>query len=442
MTKILFVDLDFNVIDKGLLREDISQSLFVNRQDVEKIIEKKNCSEISLDFYSLYNNPSLLAKVKSILNLGLSKHSRFAKYDITDIPSIFQKLSNIAFYLRKEKISKIVFANIPHEQPEYLISISAYLQSIETLSFYQVGGYLNGFSSVHQNAIFNENLLYNFKLDSKNKIAELIDDYLSGKFSKPFYLPQKNKLQNQTQFKNIIDSYKFILKSIKRLSFTEFSHSFGRMIMNIQSLSYYKKSFIPNSFKEIKKNFIYLPLQYEPELASAVFHNNQIITSFEIILAAREKFDNSIQIVCKENPAQLFYNRSPSFFKLISSLENVLYLEEGSHDYLIKNCLAVVLGRGTPGYEGLILEKPIFGLAENWYYGDLIKNLFSEDKFSYVDIMNLQIPNKENIISSLSKNLHNIIVQSAYLISINDFNIYENTRKFCRILNLWLKKAH
>ena len=189
-------------------------------------------------------------------------------------------------------------------------------------------------------------------------------------------------------------------------------------------------------------DFIYLPLQYEPELSSAVFHNNQIITSFEIILAAREKFDNSIQIVCKENPRQLFFNRSPSFFKLFSNLENVLYLEEGSHDYLIKNCLAVVLGRGTPGYEGLILEKPIFGLAENWYYGDLIKNLFSEDKFSYVDIMNLQIPNKENIISSLSKNLHSIIVQSDYLISANDFNIYENTRKFCKILNLWLKKAH
>ena len=78
------------------------------------------------------------------------------------------------------------------------------------------------------------------------------------------------------------------------------------MIINVKSLSYYKKSFIPNSFKEIKKDYIYLPLQNEPELASAVFHDNQIITSFEIILAAREKFDNSIQIVCKENPATSF----------------------------------------------------------------------------------------------------------------------------------------
>lgn len=440
MTKILFVDLDFDVIDKSLLIEDIKQSLFVNRQDIEKIIEKNNCSEISLDFSTLYKNSGLLAKCKSILNYGYSRYSRFAKYDIKDIPSIFQKLLNIAFYLKKEKISRIVFANIPHELPEYLICITASLLSIETLSFYQVCGYLNEFSSVHQNAIINENLLYNFELDAKNKIAELIDYYLSGKFSKPFYLPQNNKLQNQTQLKNIIDSYKFILKSIKRLSFTEFSHSFGRMILNIKSLSYYKKSFIPDSIKEIKEDYIYLPLQNEPELASAVFHDNQIITSFEIILAAREKFDNSIQIVCKENPAQLLFNRSPSFFKLISSLENVLYLQEGSHDYLIKNCLALVLGRGTPGYEGLILEKPIFGLAENWYYGDLIKNLFSEDKFSYIDIMNLQIPDKENIISSLSKNLHNIIMKSASVNSINDFNINKNTRKFSKILNLWLNK--
>ena len=54
--------------------------------------------------------------------------------------------------------------------------------------------------------------------------------------------------------------------------------------------------------------------------------------------------------------------------------------------------------------------------------------------------MNLQIPNKENIISSLSKNLHNIIMKSASLNSINDFNINENTRKFSKILNLWLNK--
>ena len=51
--KILFVDLDFDVIDKSLLIEDIKQSLFVNRQDIEKIIEKNNCSEISLDFLLL-----------------------------------------------------------------------------------------------------------------------------------------------------------------------------------------------------------------------------------------------------------------------------------------------------------------------------------------------------------------------------------------------------
>ena len=95
------------------------------------------------------------------------------------------------------------------------------------------------------------------------------------------------------------------------------------MIINIKSLSYYKKKFIPYFFKNLKKDFIYLPLQYEPELASAVFHDNQIITSIEIIIAAREKFDNSIQIVCKENPGQLLFNRSPSFFKIISNLENV-----------------------------------------------------------------------------------------------------------------------
>ena len=174
MKKILFVDLDFDVLDKNLILEDIKKSLFINRQDIEKIIEQENCSLDSIDFYSLYKNSGLLAKVKSILNLGLSRHSRFAKYDIRDIPSIFQKLSNIAFYLRKEKISKIVFANIPHEQPEYLISITANLLSIKTLSFFQAGGYLPGFSSVHENAIFNESLFYNFKNDKKNKIAKLI----------------------------------------------------------------------------------------------------------------------------------------------------------------------------------------------------------------------------------------------------------------------------
>ena len=48
---------------------------------------------------------TLCQDLATILNYGLLRYSRFAKYDIKDIPSIFQKLLNIAFYLRKEKIS-------------------------------------------------------------------------------------------------------------------------------------------------------------------------------------------------------------------------------------------------------------------------------------------------------------------------------------------------
>jgi hypothetical protein len=214
----------------------------------------------------------------------------------------------------------------------------------------------------------------------------------------------------------------------------------GRMLSNIKSLHYYKKKFKPNSISEIKKEFVYLPLQFEPELSSTVIYKNQVITAFEMILLAREKFDKTIQLVCKENPSTLLFNRSPDFFKLISNLENTIYLADGSHDNLIKSCLSVIVGRSTPGYEGVLIGKPVFGVTQNWYYENLIENLFSKYKYSLKDIYKIKTYTQETVINTISKNIHLLTTTPESIKNIKVFNISENTNCLINIIRIWLNE--
>ena len=112
------------------------------------------------------------------------------------------------------------------------------------------------------------------------------------------------------------------------------------MVFNIKAFNYYKNNFKPNEISEVKKDFIYYPLQQEPELSSTIIKNNQVITSFEMLILAREKFDKNIQLVCKDNPAQLLFNRSPDFFKLtgdnlcgVIELDNLKWVYESVQGY-------------------------------------------------------------------------------------------------------------
>ena len=132
---------------------------------------------------------------------------------------------------------------------------------------------------------------------------------------------------------------------------------------------------------------------------------------------------------------------SPDFFKLISNLENTIYLADGSHDYLIKNCLSVIVGRSTPGYEGVLIGKPVFGVTDNWYYENLIKNLFSKLKYSLKDIYKIKTYDQETVINTISNNVHQLVVTSEGIKNIKEFNISLNTNLLINIIRLWLNET-
>ena len=438
MERILFVDIDYKILNKNIIRDYFKKALFIDNPKLLKIIRNDSRPYVSLDSHILYSDNNFISKVKSILRLQILRNPFFSQFDVDDMAMFYKKISNISNYLKNTNISKIVFGNIPHTPPEFLLSISAKLLDIETLSFNQIGGYLPELVTIHKNANFNEQLFRNDKLSTKPIVSELIKKYLENDFTAPFYVPRIPELKRITLIKYLFSELGFFFKPLKNLKVLILLEAFKRKIKNLISLYHYRNHFRPNNFSEIKENFIYLPLQFEPELSSAIVYNNVVISSIEIIRAAREKFDKSIQIVCKENPLQLLFNRTPYFFKLLSHLENVIYLDEGSHDYLIRNCSSLVVGRGTAGYEGIILNKPVFALSDNWYYEGLTNNLFSEKKLTQQDLINIKIPTKEKILENISSNTHSFVSQSAYLIQIKDFNIFTNTKKFISLVNLWL----
>ena len=79
MRRFLFVDFDLNIFDKNLVETNFQNSLFINREDLENIINNDKGENIKNDFSSFYLEEGLLSKIKSILNAGILRHYSYAK---------------------------------------------------------------------------------------------------------------------------------------------------------------------------------------------------------------------------------------------------------------------------------------------------------------------------------------------------------------------------
>jgi hypothetical protein len=111
---------------------------------------------------------------------------------------------------------------------------------------------------------------------------------------------------------------------------------------------------LPLEFK-----YIYVPLHFQPEMSTtplAGVFTDQI----PVIQLLSSVMPDDIKIVVKEHPAQKSDARSYNFYKIISTLPNVIFVndDEDTHS-LIRNSIAVATCTGTAGWEALFKLKPI-----------------------------------------------------------------------------------
>ena len=119
--------------------------------------------------------------------------------------------------------------------------------------------------------------------------------------------------------------------------------------------------------EELPENFVYFPLQLEPEANTSVFagqYGNQMLALENI--AAR--LPAGWKLLLRENPKQSGAWRSPLFFQRLERMNNAEFSQHPSVT-LMERCRAVATICGSAGYEAVRIGKPAIYFGDAWYAG-------------------------------------------------------------------------
>lgn len=161
----------------------------------------------------------------------------------------------------------------------------------------------------------------------------------------------------------------------KSVSFREwYYNSIGSKLRLNSIVKYY----VNISSKSLNYNakYIYLPLSYQPELASSP-EGDIYVDQILMINIISKSIPKDWKIYVKEHPVQFTYTlgtnknvRSIKFYKEIKKIDKVQMVNFNENPFkLIDNCKAVATITGTTGWEALIREKPVLYFGYPWWQG-------------------------------------------------------------------------
>ena len=360
----------------GLFNEfhvDFLEKIIDDNGDLEEIIV------ISDDFELKKNHKIKIQYVKyETIKKILLKNDRIVDYNIFDLKSEelfnslkmmdrlhpidsfgFESRMKIFFNLihfwnkifKKKKIDIAIFHNRPHEVFDYVAQLVLSLKRVDTYYFFQTN-FMGFYEVVKLPSKRIKNNHYN--IDIENLFLDTIKNYRDQNF-KPFYLtpPLKFNLILK-KFDGFLSTLKFRgIKSFLTIMISALRSKFKNFINE----KYLKKiSIKPN----LNENFIFIPLQFQPELTtcpSGGLHVYQEILINQIHSILPENW----KLYIKEHPNQnLSVNRSLDFYKKIKLLKNVVFINKKYDSYqLLNKCRILVTSTGTLGLEALLKAKPI-----------------------------------------------------------------------------------
>lgn len=206
------------------------------------------------------------------------------------------------------------------------------------------------------------------KEKKKVKLSDLGEKYIlkmSQKKMKPIYY---NKAQHQKEGFPDIKTEPFViflLRILKNATDKKKVKFFiqRRLIQSafLKSTKYLKNYYESLCVSNVKdKNFIFLPLHYQPESTTSPFgqlFSDQKFFIEEVLDFAKK---NNYKLVVKEHPTQKKTGRDLYFYKEFENLKEISFVSSSYDQYeLIRNCKAIATITGTAGWEGIFYGKPV-----------------------------------------------------------------------------------
>lgn len=289
-------------------------------------------------------------------------------------------------FLCDREIELVIFSNIPHEGPDYILYKLAKRRNIKTILCYQsifpkrffistsmadFGTFTSIPSLFKEHKITIEN---NFKQDlfymlsilskSRTKNSPLIIRITSNARSKYALLS-----------KFIFRQLKMMLPLAKRHHQNPHKKTnlqrFQNLALSIQYKKISKKHFLPENkllnLLNSGKKIAYFPLHLQPELTTSAIGN--IYQDQLYALECLEKLlDKSWVILVKENPKQGHFQRDALFYKRLANIPRT-YLAESDFPSIsiIEKCQLVTTITGTAGWEAIKGGKKCLVFGQAWY---------------------------------------------------------------------------
>lgn len=127
-------------------------------------------------------------------------------------------------------------------------------------------------------------------------------------------------------------------------------------------------------------DFIYLPLQYTPEISTLVY-GYRYEDQMNLVRTLAAYLPTGCRLLVKDHMSMI--GRRPySFYKTLDSFYNVEVVSPSVSTFdLLKSCRAVATNTGTPGWEGFIMGKPVLVFGDQFfrYFPNVLGLEFSRD---------------------------------------------------------------
>lgn len=342
------------------------------------------------------------------------KYQQLVFHDYKNIFHIY--LNYLTDLLEQNKIGCVIFSNVPHEGPDYLLYEIAKTLDIQTL-------------------IFSQSLFAN-----KYFISRSIDDF--GTFSKTPIVSDRSDIRVERKYEkdlfymNKIDPYRFgIGEAFKDLFTQKLKYNYLAPLKLRRFRQYvFDLNFIPQP-EYGEEKYIYFPLHLQPEMTTAAlggYYSDQV-TAVE---ALHRLLPAGWLIYLKENPRQTEFMRGQYFFRRLQSMKRVRMCPVGEDTYkLIRNSRLVATITGTAGWEAITGGKNVILFGNAWYKNlpgafqfdtDLDLEEISERTIDHIEL--------QDSFSSLQKKMGDGVVDDAYSVLVNGFDENANEEQITSMI--------
>tara|TARA_Y100000816_G_scaffold122065_1_gene85792 strand:- start:28548 stop:30026 length:1479 start_codon:yes stop_codon:yes gene_type:complete len=362
---------------------------------------------MNFDSYLLNDNKvphNLLKIIMNELTILVDMMSRFETYKAMSFNDkttyIYSQFKFWYNYLIDKNIKIYFQIDTPHDVYDYIIYLISKYLSIKLVILQQSSFY---------KSIKNENILMrvitptsNLSTGEKSLTSKkyLGSSSINFKDIKSAYnLSKKNSAfesrlnltKNETKsifvrmynlFRDETLNYNYIMNNISKINNKLGLLEFKFIRYNIHSqTNNLKNILLKKSIKlsQVKKRFIYFPLQYQPERTSCPEgrdYANQFLTLMQI----RNYLNSEIDIIVKEHPKQFASKtirnqmyRSEFFYNKILSLKNVYFLDTNTNS---KEILKNNFIEGVATIKGNIILEAILNKVPAFYFGNTIWDKF------------------------------------------------------------------